>query len=126
MYIEQERKMMKELLSKLAGVNKCYMTPNQSSSYGYVITPGGSILYLEVAYGGFNVAFEYQRSKKTGGGCQVFDMLKTVSQYTIEEAEKQGRELAYKYGATLYKTVEQWEKGCYNFENLEKIEGGNE
>lgn len=121
-YIEEYKAQLRKIMETLSEKNTCYLDASKNYCYGYVITPRGSVLYVQTSpCCGWELHYQYRRSKKAGGGCQIFAAHDTVTQADIDDAEKTGPFLARKYGAEIYQSVEQWEKDCWNFDKLERI-----
>ena len=100
---------------------------NTSDKYGFnygLITDGINMISIDFAEynsNGFTTSFEYVPSKNCGDGCRTLKkgyMYRKLTKEVFEEAVKEGKCLARKYKATLYKNVDhffidEWHKKAY-------------
>ena len=110
---------------------RCYITKEQENAFpshrffscGYVITPSGIIILIQLDYfGGWNYTFLYLRTRENGCGCRCFDeSVCEVSLEMIEAAELQGSLFAYRLKAERYSSPEAWLRGYWEADNLQLI-----
>ena len=79
---------------------------NCDDTYG-LITDGNDMITLSITgYRGLSVSYNYVLSHKTGSACSVCDGLALgdgiLTLETFHQWVKEGRSLAYRYGAELY------------------------
>ena len=110
----------------------CYMSPG--STYGYIIWPEGEhnapqILYVQMDhFGGYSFSYQYHPSKGNGSGCACFEgigrhsvAVPAITKEIVGEAIRGGYSFARSFRADFYKSVKQWEKGCWDFDKLDLI-----
>ena len=79
---------------------------NDAHTYG-LITDGNDMITLNImVYCGLSVSYNYIPSRKTGSACSICDGLALnddiLTLETFHQWVKEGRSLAYRYGAELY------------------------
>ncbi len=109
----------------------CY-TVNGEMDYcgpsGFIITPGGNILYVYNEYfGGWNFAFEYQKTREHGTGCLCFEFAAyDVSLETVQRSEHEGKCFAMRLKASLYSSPNEWKRSYWAKDRLVPVTVLNE
>lgn len=121
--IERYREEMRQSMLELSKNGyKCYMVDRDGFLYGYMITPSDNVLCVQRdnwAYRGWNFSFKYVPRKETGSGCSCLeDPTPDMSIETVQRAEKEGSNFAYRLKATRYKSSEAWLKNYWKKEDL--------
>lgn len=99
-------------------------------TWAYIITPSNNILYIEENhFYGYDVSFEYIPTDGCGDGCsckgpkqdRVEPTIITIDLESIQKAERNGSNFAWKLGAKRYKNVAQWFDGMWFKEDFYKL-----
>ncbi len=121
--IERYREEMRQSMLELSKNGyKCYMVDRDGFLYGFMVTPSDNVLCVQRnvwAYRGWDFAFQYVPSQKTGSGCGCLeDPAPDMSIETVQRAEKEGSNFAYRLKAIRYKSSEAWLKNYWKKEEL--------
>lgn len=105
---------------------KCFiLKENKNYCFGYVITPSDNVLYIQrESYNmGWDISLKYKPSRQTGNGCSCNDRpFQDITKEDILQAETSGLQFAYRLGAKLYKSSEEFLKQLWNPEQYEQVQ----
>lgn len=105
----ENRKWLEHALSRYKELGlQTFIAKYENDDYTYgLITDGNDMITLSITgYRGLSVSYNYIPSRKTGSACSICDGLALnddiLTLETFHQWVKEGRSLAYRYGAELY------------------------